>query len=144
MNKIIKAITLISFVIMISSFVAYRSGAFDSVQNDLTNNPITDNLQLDSPPVKKIMMHSSKSGRIIESNETSKKNDTLFKDEIMHSSKSGEIITPKDLKEDKPIMGSSKSMILIAPKKDTVKKQQLPQKNNSPAQYASPQKKNKK
>ena len=59
---------------MISGFVAYRSGAFDSEQKDLSNNPLTDNLQLDSPPVKKVIMHSSKSGKVIEPNENTNPN----------------------------------------------------------------------
>jgi len=142
MNKIIKAITLICFVTMISGFVAYRSGAFDSEQKDLSNNPLTDNLQLDSPPVKKVIMHSSKSGKVIEPNENTnpnKNSDTLFRTEMMHSSKSGVIISPKDIKEDKPIMGSSKSMILLPPKKDTIKKKESSQ-QNSPAQSTPPSK----
>lgn len=118
MQKLIKGLTLLSFITLISGFVAYRSGAFDQPKVAGSKNIMF----ADTPPIKKEMMSSSKSMILMSpKNSTITPKDTSKKKEIMHSSKSGKIVEPIDFKKDL-IMSSSKSGEIIFPEKDTAKK----------------------
>jgi hypothetical protein len=131
-SKLFKIITLCCFAVFISSFVAYRSGAFNKHdKNDTMANKTYNSggeLAVDSPPVKKVIMPGSKSGWIIEQEEISQvKKDSIKKPQntgtpptIMGSSKSAGIFHPNDFKH----QANQPTQTNQALQKDTLKKQQ--------------------
>ncbi len=117
-SKLLKTLTLAGFVILISSFVAFRGGVFNEPQNDALATNNTGVLAVDSPPAKKVMtkadsvrrredmMSSSKSGGVFFEGDVKQKqtttqtaspgvNPTLV---VMPSSKSAGVFKPSDLK----------------------------------------------
>ncbi|MDP2388540.1 MAG: hypothetical protein Q8M29_19355 [Bacteroidota bacterium] len=141
-NPIIKVVAVSCFLILITGFVAYRSGAFTDTKTPIPEKgekPLADT----PPPVNPVIMNSTKSGKVIEPKKNNSDN-ILKSTEIMSSSKSGIVVDDeltKDLnskndsatvaKQDslleqallrELIMGSSKSGAIILPKQDTSKK----------------------
>lgn len=146
-NPIIKVLTVSSFLILITGFVAYRSGAFSNSGNISAVEKERSLIDTPPPQIKTDsfvpVMSGTKSGKIIEPKQNNSGN-TLKSTEIMSSSKSGIIVDDeltKDLsskndsatvaKQDsllnqallkELIMGSSKSGAIFVPKQDTGKK----------------------
>lgn len=148
-KPIVKILTIASFFVLITGFVAYRSGAFTGAEHV---NPIEKERSLvDSPPPNMRVdsfvpiMSGTKSGKVIEPKKNNTDNSNSLKSTgIMSSSKSGIIVDDeltKDLngkndsatvaKQDsllkeallkELIMGSSKSGAIFVPKQDTGKK----------------------
>lgn len=134
-NQFTKIAVLLFFILFISGFVAYRSGAFDKIfpGREKTNSPVSipENVKdtikpgVDTTGPKRTIMSSSKSMILID--EKTPKNDSLpkkaAKDSLLFdnqstlpSSKSGRIMLPGDLKS-KNVSDSNKKT-----KKDSISK----------------------
>ena len=87
-SKILKALTLVGFVVLLTSFIVFKTGSFDKYLN--SGNEQLNNLQsmpLDTPSAKKTdttrlnpaMMSTSKSGIILDQKIKFPVKDTLKK-----------------------------------------------------------------
>lgn len=152
-NLAIKALTLLSFVGLMGSFVAYRAGWFGETTSAIQLSPNGSALKtkklkkqvkkhefaikVDSPRKKN---PNAKSGKVFKTKTDtglvvmpSSKSAVIFRPKkkkklpIMPSSKSGAIFKPKKKKK-LPIMPSSKSGVIFTPKKDTSKKKKATKK----------------
>ena len=138
-SKLLKILTLLSFIILMSSFVAYRTGAFEEFIQSDNDNAMQENQKrsliktthidspivniVDTPRTKPTMMPTSKSIILI---------DDKFKikpisQEIERGNSEQKIVLDSStikLKDEINIMGSSKSLIMFRPKFviDTTKK----------------------
>jgi hypothetical protein len=141
-SPLIRSLVLTLFVLLLASFVVYRSGAFDKFFNNANASSVGQSA-LDTIPAKdtgkqKQIMSGSKSlmpsqdyEYIISDGKPKKKKkqknvtiDSTFKTPtIMSSSKSGPVIVPKSDTQ-RVMMPSSKSGPVFTPRKDTAKKQQ--------------------
>ncbi|WP_299459160.1 hypothetical protein [uncultured Microscilla sp.] len=139
-RTVIKTLTLLSFVSLMGSFIAYRAGWFGNSASAIQLSPNGSALKtkkakakkklkeqkgitkIDTPRKKKNprIIPSSKSGRIFRPKKNKKR-------PVLPSSKSGVVFKPKKKKK-LPIMPSSKSGVIFTPKKDTSKKKKATQK----------------
>jgi hypothetical protein len=98
-SKLLKGITLVGFVMMLSAFVAYRSGGFNQsrAESNYDGNYI---MRTDSPPAKQTIMSGSKSIRIIENQQTTGtvSTNTYVPQNVMPSSKSGGFFRESDVR----------------------------------------------
>ncbi|TND09294.1 MAG: hypothetical protein FD123_1381 [Bacteroidetes bacterium] len=144
-RPVLKIAVVSVFVVLMSGFVAYRSGAFDHY---LDNTAIalpgeagkTDSPAVDSPKQADMIMPSSKSGKVIEPRpvqNAAPQKDTATKKQantnknqdvaplVIPSSKSGPVFVPKSetpVVIDPIVIPSSKSGPVFVPKTDTSKK----------------------
>lgn len=127
----LRVITLFIFVILLSGFVAYRSGAFDTLLNNPApslNSNINAEIPLDTPttltdsqPTNPVLLPTSKSGAIfIERDKTKNQNnneshlDPTTQDSLKKLDSIKKEEEQKKLNQIK-IMSSSKSLILFEP-----------------------------
>lgn len=123
-NRILKIVTLTAFSLLMTGFVAYRSGAFTSTNpSNLSSSSTGMEFPVDSPPPKANMspsqvemMSSSKSAIIYK---------PIAEDSLKTMKDTGKVKqVKKDTLKKKTYMGSSKSGYIYVPepKPDTTKK----------------------